>query len=375
MTSSLEKKIAGRKILGNLRQLQIPEPLTDFSSNDYLGLARSSKLADLVRCECELQLQSLNGLGSTGSRLLTGNSSYAMELEDKIARFHGFDAGLIVGCGYMANVGLLSIVADENDTIFFDVSIHASMRDGIRLSRSKALPFRHNDVEHLKKRLEESSVSGQRFICLESIYSTDGSKAPLDEIYHVAKAFDARLIVDEAHAVGIYGENGRGLVSKEYKTSHIFAQVVTFGKALGVYGAIILGNFSLKEALINFATPCIYTTALPFQMLAAIKCSYELFPSMEKERKHVHRLIKIFQKSYPLAPKSHIQALPFKGNGRAKKAADLIQKAGFDVRPLLSPTVRRGYEVLRLCLHAYNTDNELARVLKVLKCYEGTDNA
>jgi 8-amino-7-oxononanoate synthase len=359
MTFHLKNRLQQRIKLGNLRKLQIIQPSIDFSSNDYLGLARSPQLAASVFQEWETFLSPLNGLGSTGSRLLTGNSLYAQELEEKIAKFHGYEAGLLFNCGYMANVGLLSAITNQESVVFFDAAVHASTHDGIRLSRAKAFPFRHNDLEHLENRLKNSSSEGDRFICVESIYSTDGSTANLPEISRLAREYEAHLIVDEAHAVGACGPKGRGLVAEHNLMPHVFAQVTTFGKALGTHGAIVFGNYTLKQALINFSTPYIYTTALPFQTLAAINCSYNLFPEMDLERNHLQKLIQIFQESCQISSLTHIQSIPIEGNEAVKQAAEAVFKQGFDVRPLMSPTVQRGHEALRVCLHAFNTEDEL----------------
>lgn len=375
MTLQLENRLLKRAKFGNLRKLQTLQPLIDFSSNDYLGLARSPQLAAAVFQEWKMHLSHLNGLGSTGSRLLTGNSIYVQELEEKIAKFHGYEAGLLFSCGYMANVGLLSSITSQESAIFFDAAVHASTHDGIRLSRAKAFPFRHNDLEHLENRLKSCSSEGDRFICIESIYSTDGSMAQLSAISQLAREYKAHLIVDEAHAVGACGPKGRGLVAEHNLTAHVFAQVTTFGKALGIYGAIVLGNHTLKQALINFATPYIYTTALPFQTLAAIKCSYDLFPEMDQERDHLQKLIQIFRASYPSSSMSHIQSVPIEGNEAVKRAAQDIVKQGFDVRPLMSPTVQRGYEVLRVCLHAFNTDDELTQLINHLQLHRSPSYA
>jgi len=263
----------------------------------------------------------------------------------------------------MANVGLLTAITNQESVIFFDAAVHASTHDGMRLSRAKAFPFRHNDLEHLENRLKSCPSQGDCFICIESIYSTDGSMAPLTEISRLAREYEAHLIVDEAHAVGACGPKGRGLVAEHNLTAHVFAQVTTFGKALGTYGAIVLGNHTLKQALINFATSYIYTTALPFQTLAAIKRSYDLFPKMDQERDHLQKLIQIFRASYPSSSMSHIQSVPIEGNEAVKHAAQAIVKQGFDVRPLMSPTVQRGHEVLRVCLHAFNINDELTQLI------------
>lgn len=370
MTQHLEAKLRKREKLGNMRQLQIMPKLIDFSSNDYLGLARSSSLANAVRQECSIGAQVIpghNGLGSTGSRLLTGNTSYAQELENRIAQFHGYHAGLLFNCGYMANIGLLSTVADHQDHIFFDATVHASTREGIRLCRAKAFPFRHNDLEQLENRLRNCSPPAscaERFICIESIYSTDGSLAPLPEICLLAKAYNAHLIVDEAHAIGACGPGGRGLIAQHNLSSEIFAQVITFGKALGTFGAIVLSNHTTKQALINFATSYIYTTALPFYSLAAIKCSYELFPQLEEERSQLQKLIKIFQRTASNYSTTHVQAVRLAGNKPVKLMAKKLASHGYDVRALMSPTVQRGGELLRICLHAFNTEEEVMQLLK-----------
>lgn len=367
MTYHLRNKLLQRIKFGNLRKLKIIQSSLDFSSNDYLGLARSPQLAASIFQEWETHVSHLNGFGSTGSRLLTGNSLYAQNLEEKIAQFHGYEAGLLFNCGYMANVGLFSAITTQKSIIFFDAAVHASTYDGIRLSRAKAFPFRHNDLEHLENRLKNNPSQGDRFICIESIYSTDGSMANLVEISQLARQYDAHLIVDEAHAVGVFGSNGRGLIAEHNLTAHVFAQLTTFSKALGTHGAIVFGNHILKQALINFATSYIYTTAMPFQMLAAIHCSYNLFPKMDQERKHIQKLIQMFRKFYQNSSLTHIQSIPFEGNKIVKQVAKSIFKQGFDVRPLMSPTVQRGHELLRICLHAFNLEDDLKQLINCLQ--------
>lgn len=367
MILNFEKKLKNRKKIGNIRELQIFHSFIDFSSNDYLGLARSSQLATCVLQEYNRHPDLSYRQGSTGSRLLTGNSVYAQDLEDKIAAFHGYEAGLLFSCGYMANIGLLSAIASQESVIFFDIGVHASTYDGICLSRAKAFPFRHNDLNHLEERLKNSSMQGDRFICVESVYSTDGSTVSLPQLCQIAKRYDAHIIVDEAHAVGIYGPKGQGLVAEYNLMDHIFAQVTTFGKALGSYGAIVLGNSTLKQALINFASSYIYTTALPFQVLAAIKCGYDLFPAMEGERLHLQKLIQIFREHYSSYSMTHIQPIPIKGNQAVKQVAQRLASLEIDVRPLMSPTVQRGHELIRICLHAFNTENELMLLLKHIR--------
>jgi 8-amino-7-oxononanoate synthase len=361
----MRNRLKKRELQGNCRQLNLTNQLIDFASNDYLGLAWSDELLQTTLLEQKIHKMPFTGLGSTGSRLLTGNSQYAEELEQQIADFHGYEAGLLFSNGYMANVGLLSSIASEKDCIFFDAHVHASLHDGIRLSCAKAFPFRHNDLGHLERRLKNCQGKGKRYICVESIYSTDGSKAPLRELSILSTKYEALLIVDEAHAVGVLGPSGRGLVAEFDLMNTVFAQVVTFGKALGTYGAIVLGNTLLKEYLINFARSCIYSTALPFQNLAAIKSTYQCFPRMQKERLHVEKLCKKFWNLFQ-GSQTHIQPIRVSGNFALKQAANRLMAAGFAVSPLMSPSVRQGHELLRICLHAFNTEEEVNELLKVL---------
>lgn len=367
MTEWLEARLNKRKSLGNFRERSLASPPIDFSSNDYLGLARSSILLQDVQTEWKAFHTPFNGLGSTGSRLLTGNSSYAHALEADLAAFHGYETGLLFNCGYMANVGLLSAVATPDTVVLFDTAVHASVHDGIRLSRARAFPFRHNDVSHLEHRLKSCHSLTPPLICIESLYSTDGSIAPLAEICDLARRYHAYLIVDEAHAVGCWGPRGAGLVAAAHLTSQVFAQVTTFGKAVGTQGAVVLGNRVLQETLINFSTAYIYTTALPFHMLAAIRCSYALFPKMDEAREKLHQLVSLFSQLYPTTSLSHIQSIPIRGNRAAKALSHALAQRGFDARPLLSPTVRRGEERLRLCLHAFNTVEEMRALLHAIE--------
>lgn len=366
MTTSLEKKLFERKERGNYRDLKVVDSLIDFASNDYLGLARSGELAQRTFQEWEKHGGLLHGLGSTGSRLLTGNTVYAEQLEKEIAAFHGYEAGVLFSCGYMANMGLISVLANEDDLIFFDACVHASTLEGIRMSRAQAFPFRHHDLYHLEKRLKNTKAKVSRYICVESIYSTDGSQSVLQDICGLAKGYGAHVIVDEAHAVGIVGPQGRGLVAACGVTQDVFAQVTTFGKALGVHGAIVMGSRALQEGLINFARPYIYTTALPFYALAAIRSSYSMLPKLESERQRLRQLIERFRQAGLTSSVTPIQSIKIKGNRCVKEMARRLEEEGFDVRPLMSPTVRQGEEMLRICLHAFNTEDEVEALLNTI---------
>lgn len=327
------------------RSLRYVEGLIDFASNDYLGLARSVTLKDKIQQEWQLLGAFEHGYGSTGSRLLTGHHPYSETLEQEIATFHGFEAGLLFNCGYMANLGLISSMASDQDVIIYDTDVHASTHDGIRLSKARGYPFRHQDLKHLEERLSKITAK-RKFVCVESIYSMDGSKTLIKDISAICKQYGAHLIVDEAHAVGVVGPQGRGVV---FENAHVFAIVVTFGKALGVHGAIVLGSQELRNHLINCARSFIYTTALPLQSLVAIKCAYAIMPTLDSSREHLKQL-----------SSSHI--LSVKVKGKVHEYSQQLAQEGFDVRAICRPTVRE--ECLRICLHAYNTKEEWDQLLQ-----------
>lgn len=242
------KKLNERKEKGSYRSLFSFEDASDFWSNDYLGLAR----APLAYPGCS---------GSTGSRLISGNTALIQMAESRIARFFGSEAALVFNSGYDANLGFFSAVPQKGDTVLYDELIHASVRDGIRLSHAKSYSFRHNDLKDLQRKAEHAS--GTVFIAVESLYSMDGDLAPLPELADWCELHGALLVVDEAHAGGVFGEGGRGLVAAAGLESRCFARLVTFGKAYGMHGGAICGGKLLCEFLINFARSFIYTTALP----------------------------------------------------------------------------------------------------------------
>jgi 8-amino-7-oxononanoate synthase len=362
----IKAKLAERQQAGNYRQLKPDNNLIDFCSNDYLGFARSEELKNSIYVEMAAYTES--GNGSTGSRLLAGNSNYAEELEKEITAWHGYEAGLLYNSGYDANLGLLSSIPQRGDTIITDELVHASIIDGARLSHAHRYSFKHNDTDSLLNKLQHAK--GLVYIVVESIYSMDGDAAPLAEIAAIAQQHGAYLIVDEAHATGVFG---KGLVDQLGLQRQVFAQVVTFGKAMGCHGAIVLGSDMLRNYLINYSRSFIYTTAAPFHQLAAIKMAYQLLrDGGGVEQEQLHQYIALFKQgynnaNYQLIPSnSAIQCLILKSNHQAKVLAAQMQVNGFDVRPILSPTVAEGTERIRICLHAFNTADEITAVLQLI---------
>ncbi|MDA9554598.1 8-amino-7-oxononanoate synthase [Pelobium sp.] len=367
MTNFLFSKINQRISNHSLRTLQVQNSLIDFSSNDYLDFAKSLELKEIVN-QFTQQHHSYS-LGSTGSRLIAGNSLFVEELEKEIAEFHQAKAGLIFNSGYDANIGLLSSVASRGDTIITDELIHASLIDGARLSYANRYIFKHNDLNSLEDKLKHAK--GNIFIVTESVFSMDGDFAPLKEITNLAKMYNAHLIVDEAHATGVIGKYGEGLVQKLGLQEEVFARIHTFGKALGGHGAIILGSDVLRTYLINFARSFIYTTALPFHSLAVVKKAYQLLKSTSAISQ-LNYNINLFKslissiKEHFIESDSAIQCLIIPGNEKCKQASKQLQQKGFDVRAILSPTVPEGTERLRICLHAKHTKNEIESLTREL---------
>ena len=358
MNESLLKKLLKRKESGNLRTLEIPEQGLDFFSNDYLGLSKRA------RCNDETLPN-----GSTGSRLLSGNTIIAEECESIIANHFDSKSALVFGSGYVANLGLLSSILQRGDVVFYDQYIHASSRDGIRLSLADSVSFRHNNLKDLSNKLSKKR-SQSNYVLVESLYSMDGDLAPLNEIASICDKYNAYLIVDEAHAGGIYGEMGKGLCFENKILSKVFARIITFGKAYGFHGAAVLGSEILKEYLINFSRSFIYSTALPPSDYRAIS---ELVQHKELNelRTDLQDNISFFRtlcerKSFLSDPTSPIQILEFEKPKELEDIVSSLRKHSIYTKGIYPPTVPTGKSRLRLCLHAFNTHKEIEIIASCL---------
>ena len=358
--SFLRNKLLQREQQNALRTLKLPEGNVDFSSNDYLGIVKNNLLHDKIAVGLKT--------GSTGSRLLSGNNALVEKTEKQIAQFHDAEAALIFNSGYDANVGLLSCIPQKNDTVFYDQLCHASIRDGIRLSFAQSFSFPHNNIHELEKKMK--AATGNRFVVTESVFSMDGDLCPLAALVSVCKKYNAHLVIDEAHATGIVGENGEGLTQNTGLHREVFCRIHTFGKACGCHGAAVVGSTQLRDYLINFARSFVYTTALPEHSVAAISASYHTFPSLNNERSKLKMLIERFQQARlsfeKLVSSTPIQVVIIPGNGAVKTVAEKLQHEGLDVRPILYPTVPAGKERLRIVLHAFNTTAELEKLIELL---------
>ncbi len=353
----IDKKLQQRQLDGNYRALKTESAPIDFCSNDYLGFARSPALKSLIDEQRNSFTETKNG--ATGSRLLSGNSTYTEETEQYIAGLHGAESALIFNSGYDANLGLFSSLPQRGDTIILDEFAHASIIDGARLSFASRYTFKHNDLSSLEDKLKQAK--GICYVAIESVYSMDGDSPPIAEILQLIDKYNANLIVDEAHAVGLYGF---GLIGKALQDK-VFARVVTFGKALGCHGAVVLGSNLLRQYLLNFARSFIYTTALPPHAVASVKTAYQYLQQSGDEIEKLKSNIQLFKQSvnnnrYQLINSgSAIQCLILNSNEQAKTAATKLQNTGLDVHPILSPTVPAGSERIRICLHSFNTEPEI----------------
>ena len=370
----LSNKLNVRLQNNALRKLPQETDLVDFASNDYLGFSNSKLIFDTTHQYLLEHNQIQNG--ATGSRLLSGNHSIYKTAEDYITQFHQAQSALIFNSGYDANVGFFSAVPQKGDLILYDELCHASIRDGIQLSNAKAYKFQHNDLEDLERLLVRNPEK-TIYIVTESVFSMDGDTPNLEELVQLAEKHDAYMVVDEAHALGVLGDNGEGLVQSLHLQDIVFARIMTFGKGLGCHGAAILGSQELKSYLINFARSFIYTTGLSPHSVATILMAYQQLEKATDSQQQLKNNIAHFNQEknrLSLKPlfvfsKSAIQSAIIPGNERVKSIAHQLQSKGFDVKPILSPTVPEGQERLRFCLHSFNTEIEITNVLQLLNNY------
>lgn len=383
LPKKLQKKIDQRATGNALRALPEEQSGIDFSSNDYLGFVSNIKLArsHAKKVNSLLRKHQLMPSGSTGSRLLTGNHSLFQEAETQIAAYHQAESALIFNSGYDANLGFFQSVPQRGDIILYDELVHASIRDGIRSSDAKGYKFSHLDITQLNQLLQKyiKECDGHIYVATESIFSMDGDNPDLFALVQVCKKYNAFLVIDEAHAVGVMGAKGQGLVQVYGLEHDVFARVITFGKALGVHGAAVLGNEALRTYLINFARSFIYTTGLPPHSVAGIIASYQLLKEeLEKEHHLLQQLrynINLFRSTaedlglyeYFIPSHAAIQCAIIPENDRVKMLSRKLNQNNFTVKPILSPTVSKGKERLRFCLHSFNTKAEILEVLDLLK--------
>ncbi|OTB12130.1 hypothetical protein K445DRAFT_66912 [Daldinia sp. EC12] len=413
LDDTLGEILARRKAKGKLRKLSnTPTNFVDFSSNGYLSLSTNSEIQKtlLSRLQAEVAApKDSNGshnsrrslLGSGGSRLLDGNSPLAESLEDKIASFHGAEAALLFTSAYDANTGLLGSVPQPGDVIVYDELIHASVHDGMRMSRAtKRIPFAHmvsgsknQGLGHVLRELAKdervASCKANIFICVEGLYSMDGDTVLLKEIVETVDRHlpsgNGYIIVDEAHSVGVFGKNGRGLVCQLGLEDRIWARVLGFGKAIGCAGGVVLCSAITRSYLINYARSLIYTTSMTFTSLTSIDVVYDFLISGKSEplRQYLetliyytrHQLHTLYTRLQPSRQTLYVEETTLKSpiipilTAAPRSLAEHCQRFGFMVRPIVSPTVPAGSERVRICLHFANTKEQVDELCSIIEVW------
>jgi 8-amino-7-oxononanoate synthase len=349
-----------------LRALRPPAGV-DLSSNDYLGLSThpllKERLIDSIRRD---------GVGSTGSRLLRGHRDGFAAVERAFAFLKRTAASLYFSSGYLANIAVLTTFPEAGDVILSDELNHASLIDGMRLSRAKRAVFPHADAGRLAELIAEHRGAGQIFVVTESLFSMDGDVAPLKEYARLCREAGAALIVDEAHAVGVYGESGSGLIEEAGMADDVLVSVNTAGKALGVSGAFVAGPAWAVDYLIQRARPFIFSTAPPPSQAAALEASLAIVASEPERRERLLELsrdlrARLAAEQLPVSPgSSHIIPVVLGENDRALAVAASLQAQGFDVRAIRPPTVAPGTARLRIAVNTGLTDDIIQRFVAVL---------
>lgn len=372
MPSNHERALDALLRRGRLRSLDAPAGI-DFTSNDYLGLAQSQELADAIVAAIERGVP----VGAGGSRLLRGNHPEHEALEAEAAQFFGAETALFFGGGFIANTALMATLPSRGDLIVYDELIHASVHDGMRLSKAEATAAKHNDpqnVEDAIKAWRASGGVGQPWIVIESLYSMDGDRAPVDDLAQLARRQDAMLIVDEAHATGVFGSEGRGLAAHLEGSTNVIT-LHTCGKALGVMGALVLAPKAIRDFLVNRARAFIYATAPSPLVAAAVRAAIEICRNEPERREKLHRLIAFAESELKsktrYAPSgSQIQPIIIGADASAVALASAMKARGYDIRAIRPPTVPEGTARLRLTITLNTDEAVLSRLIADLAAAE-----
>ena len=340
----------------------------NFSSNNYLGIANHPDLAAAAK-----QAIDRYGCGSGASRLISGNMTLHEELETRIAEFKGTEAALVFNSGFQANTGILSTLTGEGDAILSDALNHASIIDGCRLSRAETVVYAHCNLDQLEAALKHVAGCRRKLIVTESIFSMDGDEAPLAGIVDLAERHGAMVMVDEAHATGLYGASGAGVVAKLGLSDRVLIQMGTLGKALGGFGAYVAGSRALRELLINRCRSFIFTTALPPAVMAMALAAIDLVKREPQRRETLWRNCRNlteglralgFQLGVSSSP---ILPLIIGDAGKCMKFSELLLERGVFAQGIRPPTVPPGTSRLRITLMATHRREHLDRALRVFE--------
>jgi len=353
---------------GAYRRLRKPAGV-DFSSNDYLALADCARMRRAIIGALERGVP----CGSGGSRLLRGNDPEHERLEEEAARFFNAERALLFGSGYAANTALLATLPQRDDLVVYDEYVHASAHDGMKLGRASSVLFLHNDVGAAADAIRawrQRGGSGTPWIVVESLYSMEGDRAPLAELRSLAEQCAGFLMIDEAHATGVFGPNGRGLAAEFEGCDYVLA-VHTGGKALGIGGALVTGSAILCDFLINRARPFIFATAPSPLVAAAIRESLTILRDEPERRSRLTALARYgragLQKRLGLrAPDSQILPIIIGESELALRIAERVQAAGFDVRAIRPPTVPPGTARLRLSISLHVDERSIDSLIDAI---------
>lgn len=366
LASRIRDHLAALEAQGLTRVMRPPSGI-DLSSNDYLNLSSDARVREAFAAGI-----ARHGCGSTGSRLLRGDRRAFVAVEDRFAAFKRTDRALFFSSGYLANLAVLTGLAEAGDVVFSDQRNHASLVDGCRLSHARVVVVPHNDLPALAQRVHDTPCDGVRFVVVESLYSMDGDTAPLDQYAEFCDSIGAVLVVDEAHAVGICGERGSGRIEWLGLDANACLSINTAGKALGVGGAFVAGPSWAIEFLVQRARPFVFSTAAPPAMADAIAASLAIVEA-EPERRHrlkaAARFLRTRLRDAGLAVEpgdSHIVPILIGDNERAVAVAQAIQARGFDVRAIRPPSVPPGTARLRVSVNAALEESVLEDFVRVL---------
>lgn len=374
LPEKLKQRLSLRANENAIRSLGSTNNLIDFSSNDYLGLAKSKSI--FIEAHNSVLKSQTNLNGATGSRLLTGNNTLYNSLETQLKGLYSNLDALVYNSGYAANIGLFSSIPQRGDIILYDELIHTSIREGISLSLAKSYKFHHNNYQHLQtliSQFEKQYQDAQIYVVSESVFSMDGDQPNLHQLVNICAAPHTHLIIDEAHSFGVFGKHGLGLVEQLGLSNQVFSTIITFGKALGNHGAAILAPKDITTYLINFSKSFIYTTALPSHNIASISVALKQLTTKigDSQRKKLESNITFFKSKIAdlnivtsfIESNSSIQCCIIGGNEKTKHVSEILKLNTFDVKPILSPTVPKGQERLRICLHSFNSEEEITDLL------------
>jgi 8-amino-7-oxononanoate synthase len=377
--SDIEERLAELERLGLKRALRIvsgpqgPRVLLDgkpvllLCSNNYLGLAHHPRV-----CEAAAEAAIKWGAGAGASRLVSGTMTIHARLEERLAAFEGSEACLLFGSGYLANVGAIGALAGPGDTVFSDRLNHASIIDGCRASRAEVVVYRHRDSDDLERCLRNRRGGGRRLIVADSVFSMDGDVAPLAEIVRLARAYDARVMVDEAHATGALGEGGRGAVAEAGLQDDVDVLVGTLGKALGSYGAYVCASKEMTNYLLNTARPLIFSTAPPPPSVAGALAALELLEGDPRFVARLHEAARalrggLAEEGFAVEKGDmHIVPLVVGDSANAVRLCEAALERGVFAQAIRPPTVPDGTARLRLAAMASHTAEELREAAKAL---------